>query len=56
MQMLKSWATRQLRAQGLIGPEQSVWTRHGSTRYIWNGDSLNRAIRYVTEGQGVDLP
>ncbi|MFG0307099.1 MAG: transposase [Phycisphaerales bacterium JB040] len=48
MQTLKSWATRTLRARGHEGP---VWTRHGSTRYLWNADEVARAVRYVRDGQ-----
>ena len=28
------------------------WTRHGSTRYLWNADQLAAATHYVIEGQG----
>jgi len=50
----KSWGTRGLRACGLAGPTQPVWTKHGSTRYLWKNDELSRAIQYVLEGQDAD--
>ena len=28
------------------------WTRHGSTRYLWNDEQLHRAIHYVVYEQG----
>ncbi|MFT5423176.1 MAG: REP element-mobilizing transposase RayT [Phycisphaerales bacterium] len=48
MQQLKSWSTRILREHGHLGP---VWTRHGSTKYLWDQHSVNRAVLYVREGQ-----
>ncbi len=32
------------------------WSRHGSTRYLWNEKSVARAIDYVIHGQGGELP
>jgi REP element-mobilizing transposase RayT len=32
------------------------WSRHGSTRYLWNEKSVARAIDYVIHGQGDELP
>lgn len=32
------------------------WSRHGSTRYLWTEKSLERAIDYVINGQGDELP
>ena len=28
------------------------WARHGSTRYLFTGDAIVSAIRYVIDGQG----
>lgn len=50
----KSWGTRSLREQGLAEPIQPVWTKHGSTRYLWKESDLEPAIRYVLEGQEAD--
>ena len=55
MNTFKSWATRRLREARLIDPKQKVWTRHGSTRYLWKQHELLRAREYVAEHQGRDL-
>jgi REP element-mobilizing transposase RayT len=52
----KSNATRELREAGLADKEQQVWSRGGSTRYLWKPFHLERAIDYVLYGQGNDLP
>jgi len=51
---LKSWSTRRLREANLHGPGP-VWTREGSTRYLFTEHALHAAVAYVLEGQGVDL-
>jgi len=56
MNCLKSWAARRLREAGLTSAKGKVWTRHGSTRYLWRLREVAAACRYVTEGQGRDLP
>ena len=56
MNTLKSWATRRLTEAGLIQHGQKVWTRHGSTRYIWDQKSIEAAIAYTLTGQGTFLP
>ena len=48
---LKSWSTRALREAGLIDPDRPVWTRHGSTRLMWDEASVAAACRYVTDWQ-----
>lgn len=55
MNTLKAWSTRRLREAGLAGPEERLWARHGSTRYLWNEKDLEDAVEYVIEGQGPDL-
>ncbi len=47
----KSWSSRRLRERGQSADDQPVWTRHGSTRYLWNERDLERAVAYVIEGQ-----
>jgi len=47
----KAWATRRLRQARLVDARARVWTHHGSTRWINDTRSLNRAISYVREGQ-----
>ena len=52
---LKAWATRRLAEGGLIERGAKVWTRHGSTRYLWNPEDIAAAVWYVLDGQGPDL-
>ncbi len=52
----KSYATRRMVEQGLFPPETKAWTRHGSTRYLWNEHAVDAAGKYVMESQGPDLP
>ena len=47
----KLWSSRRLRESGLAQRGQQVWTRHGSTRYLWKEHELEPAVRYVVEGQ-----
>ena len=56
MRSLKSWATRQLVLDGLAAVGEAVWTRHGSTRYLWDEGDVDGACQYVRDGQGRDLP
>ncbi len=52
----KANATRQLRDDGLWLYESTPWARKGSRRKLWNERSVARAIDYVLNGQGEDLP
>jgi hypothetical protein len=56
MNAFKANATRELRAAGLVSPDQQVWARGGSTRYLWKPSHLEGAINYVLYGQGDELP
>ncbi|MCH7544687.1 MAG: transposase [Proteobacteria bacterium] len=40
----KAWCTRRLRESGVMPSAGSVWTRHGSTRYLWKERELAPAI------------
>jgi REP element-mobilizing transposase RayT len=51
MEQFKAWATRRLRRAGLVGPEDKVWTEHGSTRWINDLDSFGKATHYVLNEQ-----
>ena len=51
MNSFKSWCTRKLREKGLLGEDIKPWSRHGSTRYLWDESSLHDACRYVIEFQ-----
>ena len=52
----KSWATRELRRIGLVDNTVRVWSRHCSTRYLWNEVQVDEAIRYVLYFQDGDFP
>lgn len=56
MMQLKAYCTRRMREARVIDAALVVWTRHGSTRYINTPRSLDRAIRYVRDEQGDNLP
>ncbi len=56
MDSFKAYATKALRAAGLAAVEQSVWSRHGSTRYLWAEEHVVAAVEYVDNGQGGELP
>ena len=56
MNAFKANATRELREAGLISPEQKIWSRGGSTRYLWKPAHVDGAVDYVLYGQGDDLP
>jgi REP element-mobilizing transposase RayT len=56
MNSFKSYATRKLRSDGLIAAGTKVWSRHGSTRYLWTERHIETAVEYVLLGQGDDLP
>jgi REP element-mobilizing transposase RayT len=50
-QGLKAWSTRALRASELVGRDTPLWSRHGSTRYLWNEAAVEAACTYLVEGQ-----
>jgi REP element-mobilizing transposase RayT len=52
----KANATRQLRERMLWSSKNSPWAEGGSKRYLWNEQSVARAIDYVLNGQGDKLP
>jgi REP element-mobilizing transposase RayT len=51
MEGFKAYATRKLRAAGLLNHNVKPWARHGSTPYLWTEEQLQRAIDDVI-GQG----
>lgn len=55
MGSLKAWYTKRLREAGLIATGAKVWSRHGSTTYLWRDEQVTAACEYVVEGQGADL-
>jgi REP element-mobilizing transposase RayT len=51
MASFKAWSTRRLREAGAAEQEARVWARHGSTRYLWSEEAVQRAVGYVVEWQ-----
>ena len=56
MNAFKANSTRELREAGLVDAEQIIWSRGGSTRYLWKPTHVDGAVNYVIYGQGDDLP
>jgi REP element-mobilizing transposase RayT len=56
MDSFKAYATKALRAEGLIGSDVKPWSRHGSTRYLWTEEHVEIAADYVVNRQGEELP
>jgi REP element-mobilizing transposase RayT len=56
LQAFQAYATRKLRLAGLLSKHVKPWTRHGSTPYLWKERHVERAIDYVINGQGDELP
>lgn len=52
MKQIKAYCTRHLRKDDTFFVNQTVWTRHGSTRYIWESCKLFPVMKYVIEEQG----
>jgi REP element-mobilizing transposase RayT len=52
---LKAWCTRRLVELGAIPRDRAVWSRHGSTSYLWSADAIERACQYVDEAQEGEL-
>jgi REP element-mobilizing transposase RayT len=48
----KAYASRRLNEAGLDEPDRKRWTRHGSTKYVWDNAYLGNAIDYVWNRQG----
>ncbi len=53
---LKARATTMLKSAGLVSRDRRVWTRHGSTRYLWDESGVDAAVDYVLNRQGDSLP
>jgi REP element-mobilizing transposase RayT len=56
MDSFKAYATKALRAAGMVGSGERVWSRHGSTRYLWTEEHIATAVEYATFGQGDEMP
>ena len=55
MRAFKAWSTRQMRDRRLMDADASAWSRHGSTRYLWDTRDVEEACQYVVHGQGPPL-
>jgi REP element-mobilizing transposase RayT len=53
MGQLKAWCSRRLREARIVKPGAAVWTRHGSTRYLWD-QHIPAAVAYVEDGQDME--
>lgn len=51
MNSFKSWSTRRLREQNLVAKNRKVWSRHGSTRYLWTNKDMEESFIYTMEAQ-----
>lgn len=49
---VKAYAARTLNRWGLDDGNSHRWTRHGSTRYLWQPEQVGAAIHYVVREQG----
>jgi REP element-mobilizing transposase RayT len=47
MTTFKAWSTRRLWQRGCLGRGGRVWSRHGSTRYVWSLRELSTVVEYV---------
>jgi REP element-mobilizing transposase RayT len=52
----KAYATRRMRRDGNWKCEHTPWADRGSKIHLWNERSIAKAIDYVANGQGGDLP
>ena len=55
MRALKAPATGALRRAGRVAADRPIWSRHGSTKYLFEEGSVPSAVRYVVERQGANL-
>jgi REP element-mobilizing transposase RayT len=51
MTTFKAYSTRALREARMIANDRRLWTRHGSTKYVWTEQSLRNVWEYVTNMQ-----
>jgi REP element-mobilizing transposase RayT len=51
----KAYASRRLNEAGFEERDRKRWTRHGSTRYIWDDRYLQIAIHYTLHRQGTPM-
>ena len=52
----KAYATKRMKQDRCWTDNKTPWVDKGSTRYLWNERSVERAVDYVLYGQGDELP
>lgn len=52
MNTFKAYSTRRLRDKKMFPQDTVIWSRHGSTIYLWKEPYVGQAIEYVVSGQG----
>ena len=52
---LKAYASRLLNHLELDATGRKRWVRHGSPRWLWKGEQVEAAIRYVVNEQGESM-
>jgi hypothetical protein len=52
MNDLKSFASRKLNQSAFDEPDRKRWARHGSTRRLFDTESVWAAVQYVVDKQG----
>lgn len=55
MRNVKARSTKLLRDADIVGADQRVWGRHGSTRFAWSESAITEMIDYVLVRQGIPL-
>ena len=53
---IKAWATRRLRESEVVHANRPVWTSGGGLSEIRTSEGIERAVDYVLNRQGPDLP
>jgi len=47
----KAWSTRRLVERGALAHDSRVWSRHGSTCYLWCAESVESSCEYIVHAQ-----
>jgi len=55
MNDFKSYASRKLNRLACDAPHRKRWAHHGSTRWLFEDESVRQAIKYVVEEQGESM-
>ncbi len=55
MNTIKAYSSRQLNKANIDSNRINRWTRHGSTKYLWNNTEVEATIHYVVYEQGLPM-